>query len=151
MLNKKFLTKIMNNDAYRHQFLLEHTRLINNVDLQIAKYAKYIVDYQILNRNKQFENDKTAYYGFSPIAPICFVANDGYVVTKMFEMNSINHFLIAKNGNYAVDVAICILVQLYNECKKDIRNFDVQTIDATLTHIEDEYRKTTIKDDNNEH
>ena len=146
MLNKKFLTKITNNQNYRRTFLLNNAKTLSNNDLGISRYAHYVVDYQIINRNKDFAHDKLSYYGFNPIAPICYVANDGEVVVKMFEMKSINHFLVKQEGENAVEVAMCILVQIYEECKKHIRNFDIDTIDAVLTKFDHEYKEPTNDD-----
>lgn len=146
MLNKKFLIKIMNNSQYRRKFILDNLRIVDDMNLMIRAYAHYVVDYQIINRQQQFEHDKTAMYGFSPIAPICYVSTTNDVVVKMFEMNSINHFLKDKNGDDAVEVAICMITALYNECKKFVKNFDVAKIDAVLTNIEKTYVPNGQKD-----
>ena len=62
-------------------------------------------------------------------------------------MNQINHFLKESNGEKAVEVAQCILLQWYSESKKHILNFNVQSIDAFLTNMEKQYQP---KDENEE-
>lgn len=144
MLNKKFIVKLIS-DQFRQQILSRYGKYLLNAELCINEYAHYIVDQQILTRSKIYENDKKAFYGFSPIAPICVVMKDGTIQCKLFEMNQINHFLKELNGEKAVEVAQCILLQWYSESKKHILNFNVQSIDAFLTNMEKQYQP---KDEN---
>ena len=146
MLNKKFIVKLIS-DQFRQSILSRYGKYLLNDELCINEYAHYIVDQQILTRSKIYENDKKAFYGFSPIAPICVVMKDGTIQCKLFEMNQINHFLKELNGEKAVEVAQCILLQWYSEAKKQILNFNVQSIDAFLTNIEKQFQP---KDENEE-
>lgn len=147
MFNRKFLTKLLDED-FRRRTLAKNRKFISDESLKIKEYAMYVVDYQIIHRSQEFQNDKTAFYGFSPLAVFGYVANDGAVKTMMVEMNSVNHFLKMQNGNAAVDVALCIISQVYAENKDKIRDFDPQTISTELKKLDAEYKNSIDNEDN---
>lgn len=148
MLSKKKITKMLNPNFRQHILKpLGKENKINKlvVDKKIASYARYVTDSQIVHRAKQFENDKSAYYGFNPIYPLCAVLNDGTVDKRFFEFNTVNHFLKEKDGDSAVEVITCILVEWCNE-NKNIKNFDIDIIDTELAKIEKEYLEKQKKE-----
>lgn len=148
MLSKKKITKLLNPN-FRQQILkpLGKENKINKliVDKKIASYARYVTDSQIVHRAKQFENDKLAYYGFNPIYPLCAVMNNGTIDKRFFEFNIVNHFLKNKDGNTAVEVVTCILIEWCKE-NKNIKDFDIDIIDAELAKIEKEYLEKQKKE-----
>lgn len=105
---------------------------------KIPAYARYVVDSQIVHRSKKFENDKKAYYGYNPIYPLCAVMKDGSIDKRFFEFKIVNHFLKDKDGDAAVEVVKCILVEWCKE-NKDIKDFDISIIDTELARIEKDY------------
>ena len=66
MLNKKFLTKLLD-DNFRKTIIAKNNRLISNPKLQIKQYATYVVDKHTKERNIAFKDDKSMFYGFNPI------------------------------------------------------------------------------------
>lgn len=132
-------TKFLN-DGHRHIFLEQASKLIQDKTLKIPQYARYVCDLQILHRSKEHENDKNAYYGFSPINFLCAVLKDGTVSKTLFEFNIVNHFLKEKDGDRAVEVVEVMLVDLVRSCES-IASFDIDTIDAELKKIEDGFLK----------
>lgn len=106
--------------------------------MKIPQYARYAVDTQILHRDKTHENDRKWGYGYSPIQCLCAVKTDGTVDKRFFEFNSVNHFLVVKDGDSAVEVVACILTEWTKE-DKGIKDFDVDIIDAELVKVEHEY------------
>ena len=135
---KKY-TKFLN-DGYRHRYLLQNRKLIERKDLGIPQYARYVCDSQIFNRSKEYENDKNACYGFSPINFLCAIHENGEISKKLFEFNIVNHFLKEKEGDKAVEVVEAMLVDLVCDFPT-IKTFDIDKIDAELKRIESEYLK----------
>jgi hypothetical protein len=133
-------TKFLN-DSFRHQFLQQNSRFMNDESLQLKQYARYVCDSQILNRSKEHEKDKNASYGFSPINFLCAIHQDGSMSKMLFEFKIVNHFLKDKDGDRAVEVVECMLIDLLKNCKT-IKTFDIDIIDAELKKIEDEYLKS---------
>lgn len=134
-LSKKTLTRLLN-PSYRKS-ILNGIKKADLENLYMADYARYVVDSQIMSRAKGYEEDKSAHYGFSPIGVICAVLADGTVDKKFFEFNTINHFLKLEQGEYAVEVVMCILV-LWKQMDKRVKNFNPEVIDAELAKIESE-------------
>lgn len=83
-------------------------------------------------------NDKDSCYGFSPINVVCAVLNDGTIAKNFVEFNIVNHFLKDKDGISACEVVQCILIDWIKE-NKDIKDFDIETIDAELAKIESDF------------
>lgn len=146
-------TKFLNDD-FRHHFLLENLKYLKNENLQLKQYARYVCDSQILNRSKEHENDKNASYGFSPINFLCAIHQDGTMSKTLFEFKTVNHFLKDQDGDRAVEVVECMLVDLVKNFKT-VKTFDIDIIDAELKRIEDEYLKSqnekTEENKDNEH
>lgn len=138
-LNKKTLTKLLDAN-YRKSILFT----LKKDDCYIADYAHYVVDSQIMYRAKEYENDKSAYYGFSPINVICAVLKDNTVEQKFFEFNTINHFLKLHQAEYAVEVVMCILI-LWKQTDRRVKNFNVEVIDAELAKVEKEMTELAAK------
>lgn len=126
----------MLNADFRKTILESAVKLISNK--KILQYSRYVVDSQIVHRDKRFENDKSAYYGFNPIYPLCAVLDDGTIDKRFFEFNIVNHFLKDKDGDSAVEVVKCMLVEWCKE-NKSIKDFDIDKIDTELAKIEKEY------------
>lgn len=133
-LSKKTLSKLIQPD-FRSRILKTYIP----TSLGLEQYAKYVVDSQIVSRDKSLENDKKSYFGFQPINVLCYVSNSGSVVKKFIEFNSVNHFLKDYKGEIAIDVVKCMLILLYLENKKDVKNFDYELIDAELQRLENMY------------
>ena len=147
MLSKKRITKLLN-ASFRKQILDSVDWTKADQHKKIPQYARYIVDSQIAYRSKQFENDKSAYYGFNPIYPLCAILKDGGIDKRFVEFNIVNHFLKEKDGDSAVEVVKCMLIEWCKE-NKQIQDFDIDKIDAELAKIEKEYlekQKTENKD-----
>ena len=138
-LKKKVLTKLLNDD-FRAKMLRDFRKLIADKSLQIPQYARYTCDLQILHRSKEFENDKKACYGFSPINFLCAIHKDGHMSKRLYEFNIVNHFLKLMEGEKAVEVVEILLADMAR-CDTTISSFDIDKIDAELKRIEDEYLK----------
>jgi hypothetical protein len=138
MITKKKMTKLLNNE-YRRSIIssISHYKLQK---YNLIAYSRYVIDSQIVHRDKSLENDKNAYYGFSPINIICAILNDGTIIKKFIEFNIINHFLHERDGNSACEVLQCILIDWIKD-NKNIKNFDIELIDAELEKIEKDYIK----------
>lgn len=141
MLNKKFLTKLLD-DNFRKTIIAKNNRLISNPKLQIKQYATYVVDKHTKERNIAFKDDKSMFYGFNPVDIFSYVSIDGSLRQLVFEFNTINHFLVKKDHNSAVEATICILSEIVNENKKDVESFDIDKIDAYMKTIEKQYAST---------
>jgi hypothetical protein len=135
-LREKY-TKFLNDD-FRQSFLNLNSKLLADKKLQIPQYARYVCDSQILHRSKEYENDKNAGYGFSPINFLCAIHKDKSFSKTLFEFKIVNHFLKNKEGEKAVEVVEAMLLDLVKN-DKSIETFDVDLIDAGLKKIEDEY------------
>ena len=145
MAIRKKYTKFLN-DSFRHTFLNLNTKLLSNKKLQIPQYARYICDSQILHRSNEYENDKNASYGFSPINFLCAIHKDKSMSKTLFEFKIVNHFLRDKEGEKAMEVVEAMLIDMVKN-DKSIETFDIDIIDAELKKIEDEYlrcQKTLI-------
>lgn len=138
MINKKFLTKLLN-DNYRQAILAKNAKIIASTSLKLKAYATYIVDKHMKERDDNLRDAKEANYGFCPFDVLMWVANDGNVRKTIFEFNTINHFLKAGLHEKAVDVATCILSELVCENKKDIASFDIDKIEIECKNAIDEY------------
>jgi len=138
-LREKY-TKFLD-DGFRHNFLHLNAKIVQDKNLQIPQYARYVCDSQILHRSKEHENDKNASYGFSPINFLCAIHEDKTMSKTLFEFKIVNHFLKDKEGEKATEVVEAMLVDLVKN-DKSIRTFDIDIIDAELKKIEDEYLKT---------
>lgn len=143
-LREKY-TKFLDS-SFRRTFLLSNTKLLENPQLKLKQYARYVVDSQILNRSKEHENDKEFGYGFSPINFLCAIHKDGKMSKTLFEFNIVNHFLKEKEGEKAVEVVEVMLVDLVKN-DKTISTFDIDIIDAELKKIEEEYLKAQAEED----
>jgi len=106
--------------------------------LKSAEYARYVVDGQILHRDPELENDRKSSYGFSPINFLCAVTADGNVKSRIFEFNTVNHFLHLKEGENACEVVEAILLMWKAE-DRTISNFDPDVIDRYLLTVEKRY------------
>ena len=134
MLTKKKITKFLNK-KFRQHYLVELPKYKNK---KITSYSQYVVDSQIIHRSKEFADKKDAFYGFNPIYPLCAVMQDGTIDTRFIEFNIVNHFLRQMNGEAAVEVVVCILIEWCKE-NKQIKDFDIDVIDQELARVEREY------------
>ena len=140
-LSKKNLTKLLN-PAFRKKILDSYkkdTFLIND-------YARYVVDSQIIQRMKGLESDAKAGWGFPQLNMLCCIKKDGTIEKKLFEFNSVNHFLKDEDGDTAVDVVKCILILWLQADKKCIESFDYEKIDAELVRLDKEIAEKKVKD-----
>ena len=144
-LREKY-TKFLD-DNFRHNFLHLNKKILQNKDLQIPQYARYVCDSQILHRSKEYENDKNASYGFSPINFLCAIHKDKSLSKTLFEFKIVNHFLKDKEGEKATEVVEVMLIDLVKN-DKSIKTFDIDIIDAELKKIEDEYLKAQESESN---
>lgn len=135
-MQKKFMTRLLNAD-YRKRILLSMSEK-KIVEYKIRQYARYTVDKCIIGRNKEHENDKDWAYGFSPLEVLAYVAKDGKLNTMLCEFNTVNHFLKNKDGDTAVEVVTCVLIDWVRR-DKTIRDFDIDAIDAGLAKMEADY------------
>ena len=140
MLNKKFLTKLLN-ESFRKQVLLRNKKYVGNASLKLKQYATYVVDKHMKERNMAMKDVKAANYGLCPIDVIAYCIGDGIVKTLLLEFNSVNHFLREGNHNAAVEVVACVLSQIAYENKKDISAFNIDKIEAYVKRCEEEYAK----------
>lgn len=140
MLNKKFLTKLLD-DGFRKTIMDRNHKFIESKDLKLKQYATYVVDRYFNDRDQSFIELKEANYGFSPLEILAYVAKDGSIKKYFFEFNIVAHFLKENNHSKAVEVAICMLSELAKENKKDVSCFDIDKIDAYLKKLEAEYVK----------
>lgn len=135
-MTPKKLTKLLNPSFRRTIISSARPEFIES--RKITQYARYITDTQIIQRSAEHKNDKEYGYGFSPINFICAIHSNGEISKKLFEFNSINHFLKIQDGDSAVEVAMAILIDLA-KTDKSIVSFDPTIIDAELARIEQEY------------
>ena len=140
MLNKKFLTKLLNED-FRKKVLLKNHKFVESQSLKLKQYATYVVDKHNKERKQELKESKAAKYGFCPVDIIAYCAKDGSVKKSLFEFNSINHFLVKGDHDAAVEVATCIISELVSESKKDVVCFDIDKIDSDMKKCEEEYLK----------
>ena len=140
MLNKKFLTRLLN-DSFRKQTLLKNHKFIESKQLKLKAYATYVVDKYVNDRDKAFIDVKEANYGYSPLEVLAYAAEDGSIQTAFFEFNTVSHFLKENAREKAVEVVECILSELAIECKGKIASFDIDKIDVYLKKLEQEYLK----------
>ena len=140
MLNKKFFTRLLN-DNYRNAILAKNRKIINDASLKLKQYATYIVDKHRNDRDENYKHIKQAGYGFCPFDIFMWVAKDESVKKLLFEFNSINHFLVKDEREHAVEVAICMLSELVKENKKDIKDFDIDRIEAESKKAQENYDK----------
>lgn len=140
MLNKKFLTKLLN-DNFRKSVMLKNYKAIESKQLKLKAYATYVVDKYVNDRDKAFVDVKEANYGYSPLEVLTYTAEDGNIQTAFFEFNAVSHFLKENAREKAVEVVECILSELAKECKGKIASFDIDKIDAYLKKLEQEYLK----------
>lgn len=140
MLNRKFLTKLLNDD-FRRSVILKNNKFIESKDFKLKAYATYVVDKYNNDRDKAFIDVKEANYGYSPLEVLAYVAKDGSIKQAFFEFNSVSHFLKKKDHSRAVEVVVCILSEFVRENKKDVDCFDIDKIDAYLKKIEQEWLK----------
>ena len=145
MLNKKFLTRLLNDD-FRRSIMAKNNKFIESKDLKLKAYATYVVDKYNNDRDKAFIDVKEANHGYSPLEVLAYVAKDGSIKKAFFEFNMVSHFLKKKEHTKAVEVAICILSELAKENKKDIMCFDIDKIDTYLKKIEQEWMKKQEKE-----
>ena len=137
MLSKKKITKLLNK-VFRKR-IIDSVNWNGSMGLKkIPAYARYAVDSQIVHRSKEFADKKDAFYGFNPIYPLCAVMQDGTIDTRFIEFNIVNHFLQEMNGEAAVEVVICMLIEWCKE-NKQIKDFDIDVIDKELARVEREY------------
>ena len=129
MLNKKFLTKLLG-DEFRRKVLQQHYKIVESKDLKLKQYATYVVDKHKKERKTEMKDIRAAYYGYSPIDVLVYVAKDDSIKKSLFEFNSVNHFLVKDDHKSAVEVVTCILAQLVHENKNDVSVFDIDKIDA---------------------
>lgn len=135
MKNKK-LTKLLNPSVRKSIISSVNPDVIGQ--MKMRAYARYLADTQIIQRSLEHKNDKDFGYGFSPINFVCAIHSDGTISKSLFEFNIINHFLKLQDGDSAVEVLMCILIDLVKN-DKSIASFDPKTIDAELAKIEAEY------------
>lgn len=140
MLNKKFLTKLLNPD-FRKQVLVKNRKYVDNASLKLKQYATYVVDKHMKERNMAMKDVKAANYGLCPIDVIAYCIGDEIVKTLLLEFNSVNHFLRECNHDAAVEVVMCVMSQIAYENKKDINAFDIDKIEAYVKRCEEEYAK----------
>ena len=140
MLNKKFFTRLLNDD-YRKSILLKNDKIVNSLDLKLKQYATYIVDKHFNERDKNYKDIKQAGYGFCPFDVFMWVSRDGTVKKLLFEFNSVNHFLVKNDRAKAVEVVTCMLSELVRESKKDIESFDIDRIEAESKKVQEDYDK----------
>lgn len=113
--------------------------------LEIPQYAMQIVNEQILSRSEAHKDDKSAYYGFSPIAFLFAVMNDDSMLRNLFEMNIINHFLKDMKPHAALEVTKCLLI-IWKKTNSQIKSFDVEKIKAEIRRIDEELAKKAAED-----
>ena len=140
MLNRKFLTRLLNDD-FRKSVLNNNDKIINSSSLRLKAYATYVVDKHAKERDDDYKDIKQAHYGFCPFDVIMWVSKDGSVKKTLFEFNSVNHFLVKNEHCKSVEVAVCILSELVKENKKDVLCFDIDKIEAESKKVQEEYEK----------
>lgn len=128
MLSKKFRDSILKTTKFQK---LDREK-------KITQYARYVVDTHVNSRDKLLKDSKAAGYGFSPISPLCAVLDNGNVDLMLMEFNIVNHFLAEQDDAAAVDVVKCMLAEWCNE-RKDVKDFDIDTIDTQLSKIEKDW------------
>ena len=113
-------------------------------ELEIPHYAMKLVNDQILARSEAHENDKSAYYGYSPIAFLFACMKDGSMLRNLFEFKIVNHFLKDKQPHIALEVVKCLLI-LWFQNNKQIKDFNLDKINAELKRIDEELEKQRIE------
>ena len=106
--------------------------------LMVEKYAEAVVAECAKARDMSYAEDKSAYYGFSPVYFLCAVKKDGTVDKKLFEFKIVNHFIRSGEMREAREAVRCILTEWAAE-DKGVLNFDPEKIEAELKKIEAEY------------
>ena len=145
MLNRKNITRLL--DRKNRQAVISKVSPEKRRRLKSAEYARYVVDGQILHRDETLENDRKSSYGFSPINFLCAVADDGTIKNRLFEFNTVNHFLHLKEGENACEVVEAILLMWKAE-DRTISNFDPDVIDLYLVDVEKSCVENQEDDDN---
>lgn len=140
-LNQKTLTKLIN-EKFRKSL---HAKLKLSKIPGLIEYAKYVVDSQIMQKIQEYSDNAKSGWGFPQLNVICAVKSDGTVEKKLFEFNSINHFLKDCDGDTAVEVVECIL-GLWANTDKSIVSFDYQKIDEELVKLEKEAEEIKAKE-----
>lgn len=135
-LNQKTLTKLIN-ERFRKSL---HNKLKLSKISGLVEYAKYVVDSQIMQKIPEYSDDAGSGWGFPQLNVICAVKSDGTVEKKLFEFNSVNHFLKDKDGDSAVEVVECILA-LWANVDKSIVSYDYEKIDAELMKLDEQAKE----------
>ena len=138
MLNKKFFTRLLDDD-YRRAVILNNDKAINSPSLKLKAYATYVVDKHAKERDDNYKDIKQAGYGFCPFDVIMWVSKNGSVKKLLFEFNSVNHFLVKQDHKRAVEVVLCMLSELVKESKKDVVCFDIDKIEAESKKAQEDY------------
>lgn len=141
-LNQKTLTKLIN-DKYRKSLL---SKLKLDKTFGLSEYAKYVVDSSIMQKIPEYEKSAKSGWGFPQLNIICCIKKDGSIEKKLFEFNSVNHFLKDKDGDSAVEVVECILA-LWANTDKNIVSYDYEKIDAELVKLDEQARELAQKDE----
>lgn len=142
--SKKNVTKLINPDFRKKVLASVPQKWLQST--KASAYAYYVTDSQIISRAKELATDKDACYGFSPLNTLCAVRKDGVVETQLMEFNIVNHFLAKNDGDSAAKVVLCMLVLWLSQDKlKTIRDFDIDTIDAALHKIEEDFIEANKK------
>lgn len=136
MNRKKFLTRLL--DGKYRRGVLTSMPDAKRQELGIPEYAKYVVEKALLSRNAACEKNKEMLYGFQPLEVFAYVSRGGSLVTRLFEMKSVNHFLAAGDAGSAVEVAQAMVVD-WAKSLDDLRGVDVKAIDEGLKKMESEY------------
>lgn len=136
MNRKKFLTRLLDG-KYRRRVVASMSEP-ERARLGVRGYAKYVVDRAVGSRNTGLEKCRACLYGFQPLEAFAYVRKDGSLVTRLFEMNSVSHFLVLGDADSAVEVAEAMLVD-WAKSLDDIGSFDVGAIDGGLKKLEAEY------------
>lgn len=144
MLNKKFLTRLLN-DGYRKSVLLKNSKIVNDQRLKLKAYATYIVDKHANERDEDCRDIKQAGYGFCPFDVLMWVSTDGSVKKTVFEFNTVNHFLVKNDKAHAVEVAECMLSELVRENRRDIACFDIDKIEAESKRAQEDYETMKVE------
>ena len=107
-------------------------------EMMIGEYAAAVVAECAKSRDMSYSEDKSAYYGFSPVYFLCAVRKDGTVDKKLFEFKVVNHFIRSGEMEEARETVRCMLTAWAAE-DKGVLNFDPERIEAEMKRIEAEY------------
>ena len=133
-LSAKTMTKLLGEDFRKSILRKAISKPFFN---EIHAYARYLVDTQILQRVSGHEDDAKSNWGFPALGLVCAFQKDGTFLKKLMELKVLNHFLKDKDGDSAVEVAVCILV-LWKQEDPSIASFDVKKIEAALVDLDKE-------------